>query len=1080
MASNPIELSSDSSSSVNQLTSARDRERERPTLSRPLSEISENESHRRSSARSSVHSSSTRKDKGVGAGTSSRPVSEAKDKEDHTSTSTTATKRLSSSAGMPPIQSITVNLVDYAKSQSSSSSSSQIPRTQPPTSTMTAPQGTAPTLTSSVVAGDGHEGQGPPPPSPSTKPPPELPKRPEKGETDGTESNGLIDRGGDIAEQGDQVRESRTTGDKGSKQVEENTGGSGSESSRGGISSYLLAKRASLRPSPLGISYADVAKPVSSSPASLTSDSQTSLADAPRSSTDGGKPPTKSKPSWLRRASGTAAMRTKSKSPVHADGSQITASASLPPVLPPRKGLVSTGSSESSQSLPEQAMRPPPIVPSKSSYANIAASANATAGPSRSRLADGQGRPAYSPTNSSSSFNSSSGPPPLPPRDNVGNVRGRLAAWTAAAAQSGSSSFSRSESSNSLASQFGAQRFPASAQRVLGNAGSAVSKGWAGLRSRGVGGSISSMSSLSQTSSSRKQFEPSGSWSTGLAGRGGRDRTQSDHVDIRNDGPAIDAEAVKRPAEGGIGKVFGRDLVDAGREWGVVDAGFEIAGQSQWEMRRRKCLPAVVVRAVEYLQIWGPKEEGIFRISGRSSHIAKLRKEFDSGADIDLSDCHPGDVDPHAVAGLFKSYLRELPCPLLTHHLSPRFDSYVKGKAKLTSDLIAEDGHQDGQESLQSLLEQLPQAHWFLLADIVKLLDLIPRHASTNRMTLNALMLSLGPSLNISGGVLNELIERRDVFFAEAPALSHAETAKNLIDFGDVAIPPVLAPNQTHSRSPTIASLQGLEDNLHISGSSPNSIKSKKSPRLPSRPSLTKLFGSGSMSIPRQKSVETLSSIAKVSINTSIEAPRVDLAVSPISPLPTFESKIISSTDAKAEPEQQATTAEAFMPTPAAPEKPTGPEASGEKMEEVHYPAGTVEDRAKIFSTPIADRFQSTSSPFPPLRKPRSSTGSTSTVHSVHTPGTEPREGSPNASANPATVIRRGQPVFFQSAGVDRHSRSHSAAGHLGGSGSGLGVGGVKRKEDDKSVEGEISESEGRVKRLSAGPGGLGTVEMIA
>jgi hypothetical protein len=31
------------------------------------------------------------------------------------------------------------------------------------------------------------------------------------------------------------------------------------------------------------------------------------------------------------------------------------------------------------------------------------------------------------------------------------------------------------------------------------------------------------------------------------------------------------------------------------------------------------------------VEIWGPKEEGIFRISGRSSHIARLRREFDAG-----------------------------------------------------------------------------------------------------------------------------------------------------------------------------------------------------------------------------------------------------------------------------------------------------------------------------------------------------------------------------------------------------------------------------------------------------------------
>lgn len=61
----------------------------------------------------------------------------------------------------------------------------------------------------------------------------------------------------------------------------------------------------------------------------------------------------------------------------------------------------------------------------------------------------------------------------------------------------------------------------------------------------------------------------------------------------------------------------------------------------------------------DVVSIWGPKEEGMFRISGRSSHVARLRKEFDGGADLDMADCHPGDLDPHAVSGTLKSYLRE-------------------------------------------------------------------------------------------------------------------------------------------------------------------------------------------------------------------------------------------------------------------------------------------------------------------------------------------------------------------------------------------------------------------------------------
>lgn len=342
-----------------------------------------------------------------------------------------------------------------------------------------------------------------------------------------------------------------------------------------------MAKRASLRPSPLSASYADVAKPIPSPtyetpPSSF--ESQRSIADLPN------KPLTKTKPSWLRRASGTAALRSKSKSPVDGE-TGMTASASLPPVLPPRKNGL-----ESLLERPNPDMAPPDL-PTKGSYANVAA------GSSRSRLGDGQGRPAFLPA-----------PPALPSRENIGNIRGRLAAWTQAANQSSSSSgfsgFSRSESSSSIATTASGQgRFPSSAQRVLGSAGSAVQKSWAGLRARGVAGSISSISGLGQSGSSRRSFEQSGSWSSGLGSRTGRDRTQSADVALRpssSDGPVFDLGVIKRSAGGRTGRVFGRDLVEVGKSWGIADSS---EAESEYEKRRRSCLPAIVVRTVEYREL---------------------------------------------------------------------------------------------------------------------------------------------------------------------------------------------------------------------------------------------------------------------------------------------------------------------------------------------------------------------------------------------------------------------------------------------------------------------------------------------
>jgi RalA-binding protein 1 len=72
-------------------------------------------------------------------------------------------------------------------------------------------------------------------------------------------------------------------------------------------------------------------------------------------------------------------------------------------------------------------------------------------------------------------------------------------------------------------------------------------------------------------------------------------------------------------------------------------------------------LPAVVYRCIEYLQAKGASsEEGIFRLSGSNVVIKALKERFNTEGDIDFL---AGDeyYDVHAVASLFKQYLRELP-----------------------------------------------------------------------------------------------------------------------------------------------------------------------------------------------------------------------------------------------------------------------------------------------------------------------------------------------------------------------------------------------------------------------------------
>ena len=96
----------------------------------------------------------------------------------------------------------------------------------------------------------------------------------------------------------------------------------------------------------------------------------------------------------------------------------------------------------------------------------------------------------------------------------------------------------------------------------------------------------------------------------------------------------------------------------------------------------RANLPAIVFRCIEYLETKHAEiEEGIYRLSGSSAVIKGLKDRFDSEGDVDLVrvDEH---WDPHAIAGLLKTFLRDLPHSLLTRDLHPRFLA-VMGKSLL-------------------------------------------------------------------------------------------------------------------------------------------------------------------------------------------------------------------------------------------------------------------------------------------------------------------------------------------------------------------------------------------------------------
>ncbi|KAG9089127.1 hypothetical protein FRC06_001698 [Ceratobasidium sp. 370] len=259
-----------------------------------------------------------------------------------------------------------------------------------------------------------------------------------------------------------------------------------------------------------------------------------------------------------------------------------------------------------------------------------------------------------------------------------------------------------------------------------------------------------------------------------------------------------------RPAiPGASGLIFGRPLDDPG----VVKDTEGWVDDAMGGVRRCVGLPVIVSRCVRYLERWGGDEEGLFRISGRPSHVGRLRAEFDAGADYELSEAHPSDLDPHAVSSLFKAYLRELPDPILTRALKYQFDlamtstsdtsssfDLTKLPTSITSFGEASEHMRPIDDSLLAdikvLIDQLPQVNYVLLHELCHLLRYTADHAQTTKMPLGNLLLLFCPTLGLSAGFLRCLVEGQERLFEwgrVAPAMPPSQVHGTLGQLGGVA-----------------------------------------------------------------------------------------------------------------------------------------------------------------------------------------------------------------------------------------------------------------------------------------------------
>ncbi|XP_022598149.1 rho GTPase-activating protein 17-like isoform X4 [Seriola dumerili] len=160
----------------------------------------------------------------------------------------------------------------------------------------------------------------------------------------------------------------------------------------------------------------------------------------------------------------------------------------------------------------------------------------------------------------------------------------------------------------------------------------------------------------------------------------------------------------------------------------------------------------------------GMKEEGLFRIAAGASKLKKLK----AALDCSTSQLEEFYSDPHAVAGALKSYLRELPEPLMTYQL---YDEWIQASSVSDPDKRL--------QALWVVCDQLPKNNRTNLRYLVKFLAKLAQDSEVNKMTPSNIAIVLGPNLlwAKTEGTLAEMAAATSVHVVAIvePIIQHAD-----------------------------------------------------------------------------------------------------------------------------------------------------------------------------------------------------------------------------------------------------------------------------------------------------------------
>ncbi|KAL9868536.1 ralA-binding protein 1 isoform 1-T1 [Geothlypis trichas] len=160
-------------------------------------------------------------------------------------------------------------------------------------------------------------------------------------------------------------------------------------------------------------------------------------------------------------------------------------------------------------------------------------------------------------------------------------------------------------------------------------------------------------------------------------------------------------------------------------------------------------LPAVFRECIDYVEKYGMKCEGIYRVSGIKSKVDELKAAYDREESPNLE-----EYEPNTVASLLKQYLRELPENLLTKELMPRFE-----------DACGKSTEAEKVQECQKLLKELPECNHLLISWLIVHMDHVIAKELETKMNIQNISIVLSPTVQISNRVLYVFFTHVQEFF---------------------------------------------------------------------------------------------------------------------------------------------------------------------------------------------------------------------------------------------------------------------------------------------------------------------------